>query len=439
MNQLLQSASGLSASDLAASKAQFDSTVARLKQNIDSATYIDPATGTASNLLDNAGFSLTITPTAGHSFTFQGTDLSSLKSALDSAQAQFDALGVGATPAGTIASDLSSARTTSVATNDYLNTQQRTYNTLLENVDPNISSSQQALVYRAASSSTDSLSRVSQIADKLQQLATILDTGTGTTDDNGLPIDHKLLDDNVQQLKSDILSLITTSAGGTDNLLNGNGDYGSEGGVALSIQGINLVAQLSDKLTDINASSVANSTSAADLVEKTLQPLLSTLSTQLANQSNYVQAAAASAGFAVTVNTNALALSDGFDQRRRRPLDADRRVAGPATGNWRRAPPPVAGNATAARAGHRSANQDRQPDQHARCRRRQSARWRRHAGLQLHRQHAALCPQGRSQQHGDERARRDRSQHRRRRTSGLQSDHQHGAARTVECQHDHRQ
>ncbi|GIL37843.1 DUF1217 domain-containing protein [Roseiterribacter gracilis] len=306
LRQLVQSASGLSAADLATTKTQFDNTVARLKNNLDNATYLDPATGTPSNLLENAGFSLTITTSPGHSYSFQGTDLTSIKTALDSAQAQFDALNQGDVPAGTLASDLDGARASSVSNTDFLNQQQRTYNTLLENVDPTIGPAQQALVYRAASSAQDSLSRANQIAAKLTQLGAALDTGTGTLDANGLPINHNSLDESVQQLKADIQSLIKTSGGGTDNLLTGNGDYGSESGIALSIHGLDLVSQISDKLTNVNALSASNSLSGSVVVEQ-LQQSLDTLTKSLSNQANYVQQAATSAGFAVTVDTNQLA------------------------------------------------------------------------------------------------------------------------------------
>ncbi|GIL37844.1 DUF1217 domain-containing protein [Roseiterribacter gracilis] len=283
-------------------KTEFDTTVTRLQNNLVKAGYINPSNGNPESLIAGTPASIAINLPAG-TVTFNSTDLSSVLNGLSNAKSAFDTtttFGTAIDP--NAATNLATARTDTVAGQAFLAQQGGIYSQALTTIDPNISASQQSLIFRADFSTQDALQRIAKISSKLITLQATLETAIDPT------ANHAQLNTQVQQLKADIETLIKGNGGGTDNLLTADGGYGSEEGIPLSIRGADLLTQLRDRLKDVNAFTVANATSGSDLISKELRPYLASRTNIIKADSAYVQSAAASAPFVITPDTAQLRL-----------------------------------------------------------------------------------------------------------------------------------
>jgi Protein of unknown function (DUF1217) len=301
LKQIAQQVPTVDSAGFNALKTEFDATVARLKTNIDGATYVDPTTGTPHNLLQEPGLTIPVT-IGGTTFTFTGTDISSVKTFLDSAQAQFDSLSAGSTPPGSLLADLANARSDATTGLAAVAQQAQKYGNALNSVNSNVLPIQQQLLSRADSSATDAVQRAKQINSKLIALQSALESAQVAS------ANKATLDATVQSLKADIEKLVRGNAGNTDNLLTGNGGYGSIQGLPLSIHGGNFLDDIVAKLKDVNAFSASGADAGAKLISETLRPLVATRINIIQADAAYVQSAGGSANFAITPDTAQLRL-----------------------------------------------------------------------------------------------------------------------------------
>jgi hypothetical protein len=280
-------------------KNEFHNTATRLWTNIENANY--PA-GTTQNLLKNTGVPTSVT-IGTNTFNFNSTDLSSVQTALTASITAIDNLAhAGDTPAGTVVTDLDTARATSVAGIAVLNQSAQTYGQALNSVNSNLSVFQQQLLSRADSSVLDATSRATQINSKLVQIQSALEASQSGT------ANRALIDADVQQFKADIERLVRGNTGSTDNLLVGDAGYGSVQGLSLDIHGGDFLNQIVAKLKDVNAFSETSAKNGATLISESLRPLVSSRVNTLRAEGAYVQSAAGSANFAIAPDTAGLRL-----------------------------------------------------------------------------------------------------------------------------------